>query len=312
MSDRPGPRLLASFGAAVAATSLAAALVLVIRRMQVSFDTSGGASIAAMLAGIVLVVLVDAASTGAATAARTLQRRAVRLGLALTGAGTLPAPSALVAPHARPLWLMAIALVFVAALIAMVAPWLERPPQPMPGRGDRRRRPGEPFPAPPRRRRRRSDHGRRRAANDPSPIAAPPITEPPAVVLTRSDSEIEVPRVPAPPPGILQQRFERFVLPDARMECLRGTLHLTVVAGSRLVTGHIGFCPPFHQLPQVEVGTGCEEVEATITAAEILPWGVRIECRLDEPADETIGIPVDVVARAPMPPVDDLPPSAPR
>ena len=107
MSDRPGPRLLASFGAAVAATSLAAALVLVIRRMQVSFDTSGGASIAAMLAGIVLVVLVDAASTGAATAARTLQRRAVRLGLALTGAGTLPAPSALVAPHARPLWLVA-------------------------------------------------------------------------------------------------------------------------------------------------------------------------------------------------------------
>jgi hypothetical protein len=111
-------------------------------------------------------------------------------------------------------------------------------------------------------------------------------------------------------PGILQQRFERYVLPDERMECIRGTLHLAVVSGSRLVTGHVGFCPPFQHLPQVEVGTRCEEVEATIVAAEVLPWGARIECRLDEPADETILIPVDVFARAPLPAIDD-PPASP-
>jgi hypothetical protein len=111
-------------------------------------------------------------------------------------------------------------------------------------------------------------------------------------------------------PGILQQRFERYVLPDERMECIRGTLHLAVVSGSRLVTGHVGFCPPFHHLPQVEVGTRCEEVEATIVAAEVLPWGARIECRLDEPADETILIPVDVYARAPLPAID-VPPASP-
>ena len=90
MRDRPGPRLLAALGAAVAATSLAAALLLVIRRMQVSFDTSGLASILAMIAGVTLVTLVDAASIGAGTAAKTLQRLAVRLGLALTLAATLP------------------------------------------------------------------------------------------------------------------------------------------------------------------------------------------------------------------------------
>lgn len=110
-------------------------------------------------------------------------------------------------------------------------------------------------------------------------------------------------------PGILQQQFDRYVLPDERMECIRGTIHLTVVAGSRLVTGHVGFCPPFHHLPQVDVGTACEEVEATIVAAEILPWGARIECRLDEPADETILIPIDVIARASLPAIDVPPPS---
>lgn len=110
---------------------------------------------------------------------------------------------------------------------------------------------------------------------------------------------------PSPPAGgILQQRFERYLLPSERVECLHGTLHLTVAAGSRLATGHVGFCPPFHQIPFVEAGTRCEEVEATILAAEVLPWGARIECRLDEPADETILIPIDFVARAPLPSID--------
>jgi len=313
MRDRPGPRLLEALGAAVAATSLAAALVLVIRRMQVSFDTSEHASILAMIAGVTLVTLVDAASIGAGTAAKTLQRLAVRLGLALTLAATLPGPSALLAPHESPLWLVAIAGAVAAAVIAMVAPiapWLGRRPEPARRRSDGTRRHSgerEPFP-PSEQRRRRTDRVRRRLATEPSPPATPPAAEP--TFLGASHAAPDVPA--SPPAGIIQQRFERYLLPDERMECLRGTLHLAVVAGSRLVTGHVGFCPPFHQLPQVEVGTACEEVEATITAAEVLPWGVRVECRLDEPADETILIPIDVVARAPLPVIDDSPLSPPR
>ena len=313
MRDRPGPRLLASLGAAVAATSLAAALVLVIRRMQVPFDTSGLASILALMAGVTLVILVDAASTGAGVAARTLQRVAVRLGLGLTLAATLPRPAALLAPHERPLWGVAIAVAVAAAVIAMIAPiapWLGRRPEPASRRGDGGRRHGgerEPFPTSPRRRR-RTDRVRRRSATEPSPPATPPAAEP--TLPGASHAALDVPT--PPPAGVIQQRFERYLLPDERMECLRGTLHLAVVAGSRLVTGHVGFCPPFHQLPQVEVGTACEEVEATITAAEVLPWGVRVECRLDEPADETILFPIDIVARAPLPAIDDSPPSPPR
>jgi len=33
-----------------------------------------------------------------------------------------------------------------------------------------------------------------------------------------------------------------------------------------------------------------------VTAAEVLPWGVRIECRLSEPAEEPLEIPVDLLA----------------
>jgi hypothetical protein len=61
----------------------------------------------------------------------------------------------------------------------------------------------------------------------------------------------------------------------------------------------MGFCPPFASLPAVEVTTNYDGVEAVVSAAEVLPWGIRIECRLDEPAEEAIEIPVDVVAHFP-------------
>lgn len=97
-------------------------------------------------------------------------------------------------------------------------------------------------------------------------------------------------------PGHLLQRFERYELDG--IDCLRGALMLTVPQGSRSAHGHVGFCPSFREMPQVETGTAYDGVEAVVTAAEIVPWGVRIECRLDEPADEAVEIPIDVHARA--------------
>lgn len=311
LADRPGPRLLAAIGSAVAAITLACAVVLVVRRMQVSFDTSANAFVAAVIVGILLVAVVDVASSDVGPGTRTLQRVAVRLGLALALAATLPGPAALLASPSHPLRVVATVGAVAAAMLTLVAPvapslgWL-------PGSSPHRHA-GL----------RHSDHfadatsaqGRRRrkqAARRMRPAAPPPIQEaPPRGPESLADAVAASENVSAAVvPGILQQRFERYVLPDERMECIRGTLHLAVVSGSRLVTGHVGFCPPFHHLPQVEVGTRCEEVEATIVAAEVLPWGARIECRLDEPADETILIPVDVFARAPLPAID-APPASP-
>ena len=50
--------------------------------------------------------------------------------------------------------------------------------------------------------------------------------------------------------------------------------------------------PPFATVPP-----GTPPV-TFVTAAEVLPWGVRIECRLSEPAEEPLEIPVDLVAKS--------------
>jgi len=97
--------------------------------------------------------------------------------------------------------------------------------------------------------------------------------------------------------GRLVQRLERYQGHHAGSDTLRGTVNLFMAAGARTAYGHIGFCPPFAQIPAVEVTTAYEAVEAVVSAAEILPWGVRVECRLDAPADEAFEIPVDIQAR---------------
>ena len=102
----------------------------------------------------------------------------------------------------------------------------------------------------------------------------------------------------ATPAGNLLQRFERIVLPGGA-ECVRGRLCVAVPKGARSGYGHVGFCPPLASQPTVDVTTDYDGVEAVVSAAEVLPWGVRIECRLDEPAEETIEIPVDILATAP-------------
>ena len=97
------------------------------------------------------------------------------------------------------------------------------------------------------------------------------------------------------PNGSLLQRFERLALPDGG-ECVRGRLSVVVSEGSRSGYAHVGFCPPLASQPTIDVSTDYDGVEAVVSAAEVLPWGARIECRLDEPAEETVEIPVDILA----------------
>lgn len=104
-------------------------------------------------------------------------------------------------------------------------------------------------------------------------------------------------RRPPAVPGRLIQRLERYEAGDGR-DCLRGRVCLSVAAGSRGTHAHVGFCPAFAATPAVSVSTEYDGVEAVVTAAEVLPWGVRIECRLSEPADEALEIPVDVAVQA--------------
>lgn len=101
-----------------------------------------------------------------------------------------------------------------------------------------------------------------------------------------------------PPPGRLQQRLERYEAADGA-DCVSGHVRLSIPAGGRTTHAHVGFCPAFASMPTVQVTTDYDGVEAVVAAAEIVPWGVRIECRLSEPAEEPLDIPVDLIAKAP-------------
>ena len=99
-------------------------------------------------------------------------------------------------------------------------------------------------------------------------------------------------------PGRLRQRLARYDS-HAGIDCLRGRINVEVAAGARAAHGHVGFCPAFVATPAVEVTTDYDGVEATVAAAEVLPWGVRVEVRLAEPAEEPLEIPVDLLVRGP-------------
>lgn len=99
-----------------------------------------------------------------------------------------------------------------------------------------------------------------------------------------------------PPDGRLVQRLERFerTLEDGTViDAARGRASARFAEGSRMAVIHVGFCPPFEKTPQVGVSCDCEGLELAVTAAEVLPWGARIECRLEEPAEEAIDVEVE-------------------
>jgi hypothetical protein len=127
------------------------------------------------------------------------------------------------------------------------------------------------------------------------PVIAPALTTAPDQIQSHAQEW----DTPSPLAGSLLQRFERIALPEG-FECVRGRLCVVVPEGSRSGYAHVGFCPPLAAMPTVDVTTDYDGVEAVVSAAEVLPWGVRVECRLDEPAEETIEIPVDILAKSPV------------
>lgn len=100
-----------------------------------------------------------------------------------------------------------------------------------------------------------------------------------------------------PCPGRLRQEQQRYE-PGPDSDCVRGRLMLSLPAGAKTAHGHVGFCPAFGETPRVQVTTDYDGVEAVVAAAEVLPWGVRLECRLAEPAEEPLDIPIDFLAEA--------------
>lgn len=262
--------LLVRGGATVAAAAaLGCGTVLVVRRLAAGIVAPSPAALgAAVAAGLVLVAVADLARRDGG---RLLASVIARCGLVLAVAALALPP-----PATGPAGRILVALALAAAAVAIV-----RLPR---RRGDRGTRawPGAPF----RGGRRPAPVSPRSAPNSPHHDPAPPRPVPALEPRHAADD------------GRLWQVFERRELPPGT-DRVRGRVHVSIPAGAKLGHGHVGFCPAFAQTPQVAVSTDYDGVEATIVAAEVLPWGVRVECRLAEPAEEPVEIPVDLHAEAP-------------
>lgn len=285
-------RLPATAAAWAALLLAASGALLVLRRSGGGATTPAGIAplLATTIVGIVVIAAIDRAAPFA------WPRWLSRAGMALAVAALVPPLSPPDGP-ARSRFEAIVTLASVATVTAvMLAPVAKRP---RPRHAPRPRWGQRPLPG----------HVDGSGTRPPAPEAphspTPPLETMLAVAEAKRAIVTDAPLAHCPlPPGAgpLQQRFERFAIPADDVECQRGSLLLAVAAGSRSAAGHVGFCPPFAALPQVDVEIASEEIEATIVVAEILPWGVRVECRLDEPADEAIEIPVSFVAKAPLHP----------
>jgi hypothetical protein len=263
----PGDEPLATIAASAAATAAialtAAGFAILARRVAGGFAASPTAGIAWLVvaAGLGVVIAIDVA-VGHRLAGRWVASVA-RAGLFVAALAMLPTfgPGSLVGQAA----------IVAAAGAALVPPPGRRRPRSLGNRGRFRSRAAPVVVAPPQPAADAGHHGH--------PIA--PET------LPAADE----------PPG-LRQRFARFANQSGEDRVV-GRVLVELAPGSRAGHAHVGFCPPFAALPTVEVTTDYDGVEAVVSAAEVLPWGLRVECRLSEPAEEPVAIPVEFVARHP-------------
>jgi len=258
------------------AFAVAAGMVLLARRLSGAILASADPAVVlpASAVGAVLVLLADAgARAGLGSGIATL----ARCGIAVMAASLLLPPAATTPAG----WIT------LAVAVALLAAAIVRQPPPPRGHGRARRL------------RRRTESPRaekprqRRATTSTSPAAR---THPAATHRAPSDPGLPVDDAAAP--GLVRQRLIRRETAGG-LESIVGDLHIAVPIGAKLASGHVGFCPSFRRLPTVEVATDYDGVEAVVAIGELLPWGIRIDCRLAEPADEPLEIPVTFVARGP-------------
>ena len=270
-----GRSLLAAAAVAVALAVAAAGATLLGRRLAGGFAAVPTAAVPWAIAatGIPLVFVVQAA---ARLGGERWPDWLARLGLAAGAVAVAP----LVAPPAWPGRILGLAGTAVTLLVALRPAGGWRASRLAGLRPSRRRQEPQPW------------------VTERRGLAAEP--EVAAVAGRSAAAGVEQPLGSAwvAPPGGFRQRLERYET-AAGEDCIRGEVMLPIAAGSRTGHAHVGFCPSFATLPAVEVITDCDFVEAEVTAAEVLPWGVRVECRLSEPAEEPLAIPVAIRATRP-------------
>ena len=101
----------------------------------------------------------------------------------------------------------------------------------------------------------------------------------------------------APPEEVLQQ-LTRSGAADGS-EQLAGWLRVPFAPGQRTGSVHVAFCPPFNRTPELVV----EQLagpEARIKTAQLLPYGVRLDLKLNAAGEQPASVLLQFSARAGM------------
>ena len=126
------------------------------------------------------------------------------------------------------------------------------------------------------------------AASSRATIAAPK-----TIVADQSPSAEQPPPANWLDQAVVQQLVYRRTADNKAT--IEGWVCATFAAGQRTAIVHVAFCPPFAGVPQVEAesldGPACE-----IRPTLVLPWGVRWECKLADPATTNMSVVLEFFA----------------
>lgn len=95
-------------------------------------------------------------------------------------------------------------------------------------------------------------------------------------------------------PHVWQQTNRAYAADGA--DVLRGTLRAVLAVGQRTANVHLAFCPPFARLPQLDYRQ-TDGPPARVKLGQLLPYGVRLDVKLDEPAEASSTVLLELTAK---------------
>jgi hypothetical protein len=99
---------------------------------------------------------------------------------------------------------------------------------------------------------------------------------------------------PPSPSGDVIQRLTR-TCSAAGIERIEGWLKAVAAPGERTLNLHAAFCPPFERIPQFTVIQSSGPT-GRVRAVQLLPYGVRLELKLNEPSGDKAAIVIEFAA----------------
>lgn len=114
---------------------------------------------------------------------------------------------------------------------------------------------------------------------------------PSQTLVAEPAAELRVGSGPEILPSDVFQQITRYR--DGEQERIAVLLRPAFAIGQRVAVAHISFCPPLGGIPDL-AAEATEGPDATVTITNVQTFGLRLEIRLEEPADERCDVMVEL------------------